>query len=59
MSATGTVPQSVNFVIKRSIAKTFMDAVGAKFVINTKSEMKSVSEAEDRASLEVDQVKVE
>jgi S1-C subfamily serine protease len=47
--ATGTVPQNVNFAIKGSIAKAFMDAVGVDFIVSAKAEPKSVSDAAEKA----------
>jgi S1-C subfamily serine protease len=46
---TGTVPQNVNFAIKASIAKAFLDAVGVNYIVDPKVEPRSVSDAAEKA----------
>jgi len=47
--ATGDIPQNVNFAIKSSIAKTFLDAVGIGFTISSDAAKQSVAEFADGA----------
>jgi S1-C subfamily serine protease len=47
--STGTVPQNVNFAIKASVARAFMDAVGVPYRVALSEKQISTAEIGDQA----------